>query len=517
MRALAAIAVVGALAVAVAGLALLTMPRRAGQRRHWLRPSAIALLVLATDFVARPAELVLGLDTPFPDSAFNNSAFDDSAFNDSAFSDGALGDGAAGRVPWARMLDLEGLFVVWAAIFVAVAVAAHLVAERRWPGYPDDPEETPAPTRRRLLPDDDAVTRFVPVLMIVALAASAVAWRRHGIGDLGFTAKTGAAPVSSVLRAPSLLLAYLGMAVTVSGHRLGLPRRRLLGLAGFVLGAGVSFTWSARDAALLPLVIPALTLLGSVRRPTTARGWASLAGGTLAVVAVLGGLGLGLRLAREQLIFDRTTQRASEGTLMRRVAVTANHTRYDAVLILTDRRNTPVDWMTLDADGELVPGEPPAVDLTATGFDQPGLEVFADAAEVAFSASGTEAAGWVSPARRVRTAVEPGVRNGWPLSALGDWYWAAGWWAVAVGAAVSGAVFGVLDVAWNAARRRSWIAACALSAMFATTVTWGGVGVETIIRSRAYVAIPLGLLVAWRVVDGVTRSRVTLRRPAVTS
>lgn len=159
---------------------------------------------------------------------------------------------------------------------------------------------------------------------------------------------------------------------------------------------------------------------------------------------------------------------------MRRLAVTANHTRYDSVLLLFEETNpTP---------------------------EQPGLSVFVDAFSQAARMRQNEGSDLRVPATQVRRAVEPKASSGWPITAAGDWFFAAGWLGVALGAAISGVVFGFVDRWRQANAERSWVCTTAVVAIFATTVTWGGIGVTMPARLRSLMLLGVMFLVVWEMV-----------------
>ncbi len=429
----AVLLVVLTLAVTVAGLRWLRAGSETGVDAH--AATVIAIALLATDFVIRPLELAFGFDSPFPDVVF-------------------AGQETAGAMVKAQLL---------AAVWIAVFAAASRFTQRRG----TDPKLLSA----RWLPSDAAIVSFVPVLALIAVGANVVVWLRFGIGDLARVVKSSDTPVPSFLRSPAILSAYLGVAIATFGQRRGHRRMIGVGVVAFVVGAGLAFSWGARDAALLPLVIVLGAVVEHARRQTDwaarLRVWGAV--GALAVLVL--GAGLALRATRELVAYGRIIDTTTEGSVVRRLAVTTNHTRYDAVLLLFEETEpTP---------------------------ERPGLGIFADAGLLAISGGSTEGSDLVVPALAVRRTVQPQSRNGWPITAPGDWYFAGGWLAVPLGAAVSGVVFGVVD-RW---RRRqvedAWIASTAVVAIFATTVTWGGLGVTTPTRFRSLLVIGLVLLALW--------------------
>lgn len=407
--------------------------------------SAIAIALLATDFVARPLELVSRLDSPFPQVVFGADGLGSERFGKQDFE--------------AAMVKAQLLYLLWIPLFVMGSLAV-----RRLPA-----RSTREPIR--LLPADSAVSKMLPVLGGIALVTTSVVWAKYGVSDLARVAKRGEVAVPSFLRSPSILLAYLGMALAVYGRREGSRRDIFIGISGFVVGAAFAFTWGARDAAVLPVVMVVAALAARIAAvPTRVEKARLLLIGCLLGLVVLGS-GLGLRYGRELVAFGETVGRTTEGSIVRRLAVTTNHTRYDAVLLLFDDTNpTP---------------------------EQAGLGVFPDAFVQAALMRQTEGSDLSIPATQVRRSVEPNASSGWPITAVGDWFFAGRWAGLVIGAVGSGVIFGLVD-RWRATHmERSWICATAIVAAFATTITWGGIGVTMPARLRSLMVIGVLVLVLW--------------------
>jgi len=201
----------------------------------------------------------------------------------------------------------------------------------------------------------------------------------------------------------------------------------------------------------------------------------------VAATVVLLGVGFGLRVAREAVSPGGVQERTTEGSMVRRLSVVSNHTRYDAALLLFD-------------------GESPQP-------ERPGVRVFLDAAQQAVLPFNPPQPVVESPALVVATTYEPRRRNGWPLSALGDWHYAGGMWAVPIGAAFSGALLGLADRFLGSIRADRWVVVAGVSTMLLTMLAWGGYEVMTIVRARNLVAATVAALLAALVLREVTARR----------
>lgn len=465
--------------------------------------SVITIWLLALDFIVRPFELVAGLDTPFPDAVFASQDTDPAGHR------------------------AQVLYIIWIAVFggtswlvqrigakrsaspgtarstsvVSVAGALSVDSARldetgspdttRWVGRElatTQPDERQAAERRnsfrmvakrllgrQWLPTDASVVGLIPVLAAIALLMSAIVWARFGIGDLARVVKRSSTPVPTFLRSPAVMLAYVGMALAVYGRRVNQRTWFRWGIGGFVIGAAIAFSWGARDAAMLPLVI----LIGEVIHHALAEtDWKKRLRvvGALALIGVVGiGVGVGLRTARELVAYGEVIGRTSQGSVVRRIAVTANHTRFDALMLVFDE--------------------------TEPVLERPGLGIFLDSIKVALSPSDTESSGLIIPAVAVRSAVEPTVTNGWPISAPGDWFFAGGWLAVPLGAVLSGAFAGSIDRWRSTQRAHAWVVSTAFVALIATTITKGGLGVTAPVRFRSLFVLGAVIVLAWPAVS----------------
>ncbi len=429
----------GARMIAVGSLILLSAAATIAALRWWnwdLRQTrALTITLLALDFVVRPFEQLVRLDTPFPDTHF------------------------AARTVEDAMVRAQVAYLLFLAAFVVTGWCA-----RRIPTGLSNLE-------RRLPPSDVVLRQFLPILVLLAIGSSLWAWQEYGVTGLARVAKGQEVDLPRMLRNPAVLLAYLGMATAVLGIHDRKTKTVALGIVAFVAGSAVSFTWGARGAALLPFVIPTVALLVGVRerhRRSVAEQMRVVAVSGLILLVVLGA-GFGLRVARENISLGGTNARTTEGSLFRRLAVTTNHTAYDAALLVFD-----------DEDPSPI---------------SPGLGIFVDASRNALSPFVPSSGPVERPAITVARTFEPNRANGWPITALGDWFLAGGFLGVALGGAASGAISQWIDRWQETWRPRHWMLVTTLSVIWATSIaSSGGVGVTTPARLRTQLPIYVVLI-----------------------
>lgn len=198
-------------------------------------------------------------------------------------------------------------------------------------------------------------------------------------------------------------------------------------------------------------------------------------------------LGVGLRVARELLAYGEILDRTTEGSLARQVAVTTNNTSYDTLLLVFD-------------DQGLSP-------------ERAGLGIFVDAFETTVIGGGADGT-FMVPAVIIAQTYEPRRLNGWPVTAVGDWYFVAGFVGVAIGAVVSGFIFQLID---NWRRRQPsthWVAVTAITVFWLTTVAGSGIGVTAITRARSLMGVALFILVGWVVAER-TATKLLRSTPAI--
>lgn len=419
-------------------------------RSNIWRFGPLAILLLGSDFVIRPAELVLGLDDPFPDGAFE------------------------GRTAGDAIVRAQLGWLLWLSLFCMAWWLASRVgglATRRI-----DPE--------RFLPSDDAVVFILPALAVVAVVASVPVWLEHGVWDLAGVAKGRVTPLPRELRNPSAILAYLGMAGAVAGWYHGNRRWIGVGVVSLIIGGAVSLTWGARSAAVLPFVILLVAVVAGTTRSTdtpVARRLAIVGALLLFVIAV----GFSLRVVREVVSLDGPLDRTTQGSIVRRLAVTANHTGYDSTLLLFDDQAP----------------QPP----------QANLGIFVDSTRFGLRpllGSGTQV---VAPSIVVAQTYEPNRQNGWALTVIGEWFYAGRWLGVVVGALVSGAGFGLVDPLIARARRSRWVVAATTVVLTLTFLADGGYRVTSPMRGRGMLSMFVMVLVAALVVERL-RDRRSARK-----
>jgi hypothetical protein len=324
------------------------------------------------------------------------------------------------------------------------------------------------------------------VLPLLAVGAAAVVlplWVRYGgLAGLASAAKRQTLGEGvRILRTPAALVAYLGAALAVSRDAItGRRKWWRRGWAAYFVGAVVSYSWGARDAALYPLVFPLIAAMSTDRRISPAnlrravrRGPALAAGAVLLVL-----LGFGLRAYRDVTISGRVQSSISGQSVARQLSVATNHTRYDAMMLVV--ADTPDE------------------------FARGGTRLLIGSLDAAIpSVLRDKPTTFVVPALTVAQHYVPTRKNGWPLTPPGDWYFALGLAGVAFGAALSGGVAARLGGWQQRQRSGSKAAANALVLLWGTTVASGGLGMATPARIVALV-VPFVLLLM--VIKRVRRS-----------
>ncbi len=414
--------------------------------------ATLTIAIAGLDLVIRPTELALGLDRPFPDELWQGSEW--------------LGS----------LVRAQLAVVVW---IVALLVGRSLVEPFRAVRAP-----------RRLLPDTDRAGWLAALMAALGVAAVLPLWIRFGPTGLAAVAKSQTVDLPLVLRFPAVGAAYLGAAVAtdrVLRRRRGLHAPSpVVPATAYLLGALVSFSWGARDAAVFALlVVPVVAFAGERRLTSDAlrrlrRRMPALVLGALLIV----GVGLGLRSVRDQAIAGRSLIETETSTL-RQVAVATNHTRYDAFLLVM-------------ADAE--------------HLERPGLgEAVDDAVSVVPLVGGAPVE---LPARTIAAAYVDGRRNGWPLTAVGDWWYLAGPVGVVVGGLISGVVVGLFDRVLAGLDPSRRAVGLALAVLWVTTVASpGGWAIGTPARFRSLFLLPVVLLVLADRLAPATRSTTASGRP----
>jgi hypothetical protein len=410
---------------------------------HPLDPVALALYYLALQLLVRPFVLAVQWDSPFPSELFV--------------------DRDAGEL----IVQGQAVAVLW---FLALWAGVRLLAPLT------GPVSLLFPRIRASLPPH--------VLLVVALLASAAAlavtatlWSRYG----GPTGLITAAKVdrditeSRALRSIPLLAALFSLAALFAAPRRALGRR-LLALVLVALNGYLSWTWGARDVAVISVValVAGSLLFRDVpagERPTG--GAASLRrwGPRLLLVPVCVLLvAFSLRAARDDALWGDLAPTIADQSTVRMIAVASNVTFYDSLLLVLD------DW--------------------------PGEQAFrggADFVDAGFAAVPAVVAGeqepFVSPAVQLaQTYLDR--NNGFPATAVGDWYMNLGLSGVVLGGLLSGVVA-------SAARRamRRFVTdplVWAFSLVFAIRVFPGGVWATSLPK---WVAIGVPIIAVGLLVD----------------
>jgi hypothetical protein len=421
------------------------------------QPAGQAVLVIGALLVLRPTLIVLGLDSPFPDEFF------------------------LGRDLGRLIVETQVAVVLWIVVFTLFARAFR-------------PSGAAAIAALRT-PSDDQLARVLPALAVGAAALVLPLWLRYG-GISGLTTAAKGKTLGEgmrIVRTPAALIAYLGAALAVSRDALtGTRRWWRRGWAAYVVGAVVSYSFGARDAAVYPLLFPLIATMSRDRRMTARnirkvvrRGPALALGAVLLLL-----LAFGLRAYRDVTVAGRVQSSVSGQPVVRQLAVATNHTRYDAMMLVV--ADTPSEFSSGGARvllGSLGAAIPSVLRRTPNTF--------------------------VVPALVVAQHYVPTRKNGWPLTPPGDWYFALGLAGVAFGAGLSGVVAARLGGWQQRQRRGSKAAANALVVLWGTTVASGGLGLATPARIVALVVPLLLVLVVVKRVAHANRVAAVVVAPKV--
>ncbi|HET6392871.1 MAG TPA: hypothetical protein VFG13_08660 [Blastococcus sp.] len=419
---------------------------------HPLDPMALTLYYVALLLLWRPLTLAAGLDTPFPTEVF------------------------AGR-------DVGGLIVGGQAV-VALWLLA-MFAGARWLTPLVRPTMLLFPRRRTTLAPRVVLTLAV-LLSVAALAATAVLWARYG-GPTGLiqAAKVDRSVTESrALRSLPLMGALLSVAAFYSVR----PRaygQRLLALGLVVLNGVLNFTWGARDVLVVSLVALVAGALLFSRRMRERHGDLSglswlrdpLWRRRLVLVAVLAlGLAFALRLARDTALIGGAAPSIEGQGPLRAFSVATNTTLYDTLLLILD------DWpdeQPFHGGRDFVDGAVTSVPSVIAGEQEP----------------------FVSPAVQVaQTYVDR--NNGFPATAVGDWYLNLGLVGILLGGLLSGVLARAAQVAF--ARFREDPLVWGFSLVFMLRIFPGGLWATSLPR---WVAIGLPLVLLALALDLVSRRR----------
>jgi hypothetical protein len=276
---------------------------------------------------------------------------------------------------------------------------------------------------------------------------------------------------------PAQLAAYLGIAALVAGRR---TRSKLIvvqGVGGYILGSAVAFTWGARDAAIFPLALLVLIPRSSPRWLT----WSAAAkvlrsSPRIAVVAaVMLTVGIGLRLQRDQALMGRTSSTIDGQSLVRRTSVAMNITQFDSfMLVVRDQRT----------------------------LEPPGVSALRSSVEIVVpSVLRRDTESRPTPGVIVAQRYVAGRKNGWPLSAPGDWFFILRLPGIVLGAALSAAAAAVLG-RWAEDQSDTRVAGTsAVVWIWGSAVAPGGIWMNTPTRALAVMVPLLGVLTIARLFD----------------
>ncbi len=418
--------------------------------RHPLDPMALTLYYLALQLLLRPLVLALGLDTPFPTELFVD------------------------RDTTTLVLQGQAIAVLWLlALWAGARVPAPLAAPARLL-FP--------PSRGSLTPRTLAL--LAVALSALALVATALLWSRYGGPSGLITASKVDRDVaeSRALRSIPVLAALFAVAAFFSVGRRA-PLLRLLPLGLVALNGYLSWTWGARDVAVISVVaLIAGTLLfevhgahGAARR-TEGRWWGDPRWQRrlllVPVLALL--LAFSLRTARDTVLLGDLAPTIEGQSTARMVAVATNNTFYDSLLLVID------DW----------PDE----------FDFTGGADFVDATVAAVpSVLVGQQDPFVSPAVQLaQTYIDR--NNGFPATAVGDWYVNLGLPGVVLGGLLSGVVARAAQVALRRSVRDPLI--WGVSLVFMIRVFPGGVWATSMPK---WVAIGVPIIAAVLLVNAFVR------------
>ncbi|MGY1743070.1 MULTISPECIES: hypothetical protein [unclassified Blastococcus] len=356
--------------------------------RHPLDAMAITLYYLALQLLVRPLVLAVGLDSPFPTTLFEDRD--------------------------TEALLLRGQLVV-TLFLVALWAGARLLTPLVRPVAVIFPQ-----SRGPLAPRTLVV--LAVVLTAVAFLATVLLWVRYG-GPAGLlrAAKVDRDLTDSrALRAIPMLAALVGIAAFFSVRRGSLQRIAVLGL--IAVNGYLSWTWGARDVPVLSVValLAGALVFGAAGRRAAGRAdgrwlrdprWRR---GFLLVPVIALLLAFSLRAARDTVLWGELASTIEGQGTVRQVAVATNNTFYDSLLLYLD------DW-------------PDVYDFTG-GAD------FVDGSVAALPTVlvGPQDA-FVSPAVQLaQTYIDR--NNGFPATAVGDWYVNLGVPGVLLGGLLAGLV-----------------------------------------------------------------------------
>ena len=356
--------------------------------RHPLDAVAITLYYLALQLLVRPLVLAVGLDEPFPTTLFAERDVE--------------------------ALLLQGQLAVTLFLLALWAGARLLTPLVR-------PVAVAFPQVRGPLSPRTLVVLAV-VLTAAAFLATVALWIRYGgpAGLLQASKVDRDLTDSRALRSIPMLAALVGIAAFFSVRRAPLQRIAVLGL--IAANGYLSWTWGARDVPVLSVValLAGALLFGTAGRRAAARPdgrwlrdprWRR---GFLLVPVIALLLAFSLRAARDTVLWGELAATIEGQGAVRQVAVATNNTFYDALLLYLD------DW--------------------PDRYDHTGGADFVDGSVAALPTVlvGSQDA-FVSPAVQLaQTYIDR--NNGFPATAVGDWYVNLGHAGIVLGGLLAGLV-----------------------------------------------------------------------------
>lgn len=360
-------------------------------KARFLDPAWLFLGLFGLLIVARASVIAVGLDRPFPTEHF-----------------------AVGYVTH----DVVFRASVAASVFLVAALAGHSLVLATAP----KPSSLLPFAGARTLPLD---THRRVVLFLGLICSAILVWVLATSGGLAQSifnqkfARSGGASIQ--LRSIGVVTASLSIALALRPQVRGWRQFATVGVA--VVGALTAFAWGARDGAVFPLLTAMLFWSrnrgGSVQRRKSQRILRLVAGiGVVAVGTV------GLRIVRDLLAKSELESSLVGQSLVRQISVAANLVQFDAALL--GFRDWPQRYDFRGFEG-LTNGAQNYVPQFLGGPSQAQVNGNVVLAQI----------------------YEPARTNGWPHTALGEWWIAGGWTGVVVGGLIAGAVLAWIRASYD--------------------------------------------------------------------
>lgn len=401
------------LAVAAVLLTILVLAR--AFVRHRFDVMFLTLLMLGYWFVARPVQILLGLDQPTPDYLFPVGGYD-------------------------VMVLAQGAALLWLAGLAVGIYAADVAGQPAMGLFP------------RLRGEPPPAYVLMGLLAVTALGVAVTAWLMTVSGGTltdsvrfvksekavtGFYFLRQFAAVGELLSVFAFFyFIYLGRVRSVR-----VPRWWLwLALLCFGVNAFGVYAWGQRYAIAMASLGFVAGYHYFIRRLT----WTEMALAAAAFLAIF----VGLRLVRDDLFFgEAATTPMEAGNLWRKIAISMHGAQYDALMLAI-------------RDYDLTAGLRWGEDFRAGLAAMIPRQIWPDRA--AFN-----------PGVWFRQIYEPGTVNGWPITPIGEWLVNFGWLGVAAGGALSGYLLRAAQRVYDDLWRNPWSMVLATAA--ALFVLPGGV------------------------------------------